>query len=191
MSIRQKDEKVQPHAPDSKLKQTLIDIFAEFSTGTASQLDLSRKFQEKKLRDYKDRLITFSPQTMNNLLNNPYYAGMLRHEDGHLIRGKHEAVIDYSLFLKCQEILNRKSNNSRGTRNYDNPEFPLKSFVKCGECGDPLTAQFSNSQNSGKYPHYFCFNSKCGQFRKTYRRADLENDFARYLPKIKPTDEFV
>lgn len=192
MSIRQKDEKVKAHVPDPGLEQEIVDLFNAFSTGTVSQFDLSKEYSAKKLKDYKGRIIKFSPQTVNNTLNNRYYMGVLVHEDGRHIQGKHKAIIKPSLFEKCQYILHKKSNGaSGGQRQYDNPEFPLKHTLKCAECKETLTAQFSNSARKTKHPHYFCKNSKCKLHRKTYRRLKLENEFGIYLRKIKPTQEFV
>jgi site-specific DNA recombinase len=192
MSIRQKDEKVKAHAPDPNLEQAIIDLFTAFSTGTVSQFDLSKEYSTKKLKDYKGRIIKFSPQTINNTLNNRYYMGILVHEDGRHIPGKHKAIIKPSLFEKCQYLLHKKSNGTGGgQRLYDNPEFSLKHTLRCAECKEPLTAQFSNSARKTKHPHYFCKNSKCKLHRKTYQRLKLENEFAIYLRQIKPTQEFV
>ncbi len=192
MSIRQKDEKVKAHVPDPSLEQAIIELFTAFSTGTVSQFDLSKEYAKKKLKNYKGRTIKFSPQSINNALNNRYYMGILVHEDGRHIQGKHKAIIKPSLFEKCQYILHKKSNGTAGSqRLHDNPEFPLKPTLRCAACKEPLTAQFSNSARGTKHPHYFCKNNKCKVFRQTYRRLKLENDFAIYLRQIKPTQEFV
>jgi len=192
MSIRQKDEKVKAHVPDPGLEQAIVDLFTSFSTGTVSQFDLSKEYAKKKLKNYKDRTIKFSPQSVNNILNNRYYMGILVHEDGRHIQGKHKAIIKPSLFEKCQYILHKKSNGTGGgQRLHDNPEFPLKPTLRCAVCKEPLTAQFSNSARGKKHPHYFCKNNKCKLFRKTYRRSKLENEFGIYLRQIKPTQEFV
>lgn len=192
MSIRQKDEKVKAHVPDPGLKQAIVELFNTFSTGTISQFDLSKEYSAKKLKDYKGRTIAFSPQTINNVLNNFYYIGELVHEDGRHIVGKHEAIIKPTIFAKCQYILGKKSNGtSKGQRLYDNPEFPLKHTLKCAVCSQPLTAQFSNSERKTKHPHYFCPNSQCVLFRKTYRRLKLENEFGIYLRQIKPSEQLI
>ena len=192
MSIRQKDEKVKSHVPDPGLEQAIIDLFTSFSTGTVSQFDLSKEYAAKKLTDYKGRTIKFSPQSVNNILNNRYYMGILVHEDGRHIQGKHKAIIKPSLFEKCQYILHKKSNGTAGSqRLHDNPEFPLKPTLRCASCKELLTAQFSNSARGTKHPHYFCRNNKCNLFRKTYKRSKLENEFGIYLRQIKPTKEFV
>jgi site-specific DNA recombinase len=193
MSIRQKDEKVQAHVPDPGLAQAVVDIFQSFSTGTVSQLDLSKEYKAKKLKNYKERIVAFSPQTISNLLNNNYYAGILIHEDGRQMKGKHKPLISPTLFAKCQYLLGKKSNNRDGVRKYDNPDFPLKHTLSCAECGESLTAQMSNSAHGSKHPHYFCKNKKknCKLARKTYRKVKLEQDFVVFLKQIKPSKEFV
>lgn len=118
-------------------------------------------------------------------------AGILVHEDGRHISGKHTPLISSSLFAKCQYLLGKKSNNRDVGRKYDNPDFPLKHTLNCVECGQPLTAQFSNSARGTKHPHYFCKTKGCKLHRKTYRKVDLERDFAAYLKLIKPSKEFV
>lgn len=191
VSVRVRDEKVRPHEPDGNISESIINIFKEFSTGTVNQAELSKKYKARKLKDYKGRLISFSPTTINNVLCNVYYAGKLQHQDGRLIDGKHKTLIDYSLFLKCQQIMMGNSTNGDTPKQYNHPDFPLKQYVKCASCGRGLTAQYSTSQRSGKYMHYFCYNPNCPQFRKTFRAGELKSAFASYLAHIKPTQEFM
>lgn len=191
VSVRVRDEKVQPHVPDENLSNVIIAIFTDFSTGTINQAELSKRYKERELKDYKGRVVAFSPTTINNILCNVYYAGKLKHEDGRLIDGKHKPLISYSLFLKCQDILQGRTRQGGMPKQYNHPDFPLRQYVKCAECHKGLTAQFSTSQHSGKYPHYFCHNPSCGQFNKTFRGLELKNAFSAYMAHIKPTQEFM
>ena len=76
-------------------------------------------------------------------------------------------------------------------RIYQNPDFPLRRFVLCGGCGQPLTACWSKSAHSGRYAYYYCTNKDCHRYSEMIRKADLENEFSVYLKNIKPRDEFI
>lgn len=57
------------------------------------------------------------------------------------------------------------------TRRRDRPDFPLKGWVHCAECGRPLTASYSTGRNGTRYPYYRCYKHTSISARK----GDLEN----------------
>src|SRR5690606_20549745 len=54
-----------------------------------------------------------------------------------------------------------------------NEEFPLRNFVVCGECGNPLTSCWSKG-HGGRYPYYLSHKSGCGLKGKSIPRAEIE-----------------
>lgn len=183
--------KLVAHVIDNTCSEAVKYVFKRFATGVVSRNMLKKELAARKLRNYKGKLLLFPGQTLYNILNNVYYTGYLLDNDGKLVKGKHEALIDMSLFQKCQEVMSGRSNNTAKTRNRYNPDFPLRKTAKCGYCHKPFTAAWSNSQHSGKYPHYWCYNPECVMYRKTIRKADIEGNFCAYLATIKPTEDFI
>lgn len=183
--------KLAPRIFDDKCNQEVIGIFKKYSTGLYSKADLAKEYSKKKIRNYKGTVLKFSIQTMHNLLNNVFYTGYLRHKDKRLIKGKHEALIPFTLFEKCHEVQRRLSNNSNHKYLRHNPDFPLRRFVLCGECMGPMTAAWSKSHTGTRYAYYYCKNKECELYSKMIKKTDLENEFMEYLSKVKPTKEFV
>lgn len=68
------------------------------------------------------------------------------------------------------------------------PDFPLRYFVRCGECGTPLTASWSKGRTS-HYSYYRCRASSCRAVNVT--KAEFENEFLGYLSGLKPKPELM
>lgn len=185
------DVKLVKHIIDTTCSAAAVEIFTKFSTGIISKPQLTKEFRKRKLRNYRGKLLTFPGQTIDNILNNIYYAGYLKTEEGKIMRGQHDPLIDLALYQKCQDVMKGRSNNTAKTRNRYHPDFPLRKFAHCGFCHHPLTAAWSNSQHSGKYPHYWCYNKDCDRARRTIKKADIEGNFGAYLATVKPTEDFI
>ena len=116
-----------------------------------------------------------SRQSFNNMLkNHTYYGRMIVSKsikfDG---RGDFEALIDQALFEQVQE---RPRESSK--RQLDNPDFPLRRFVRCGQCSTPLTASWSAGR-SKRHANYHCRQSACKGIR--IPKEKLESHFIRHL----------
>ncbi len=185
------DVRLVPHVPDPVCSEVIPYIFTQFSTGVVSKPELSRELKKRKLRNFRGKLLTFSVQTLDNILGNIYYPGYLKTNEGKIVEGKHKPLIELSLYQKCQDVMKGRSNNTDKTRKRYHPDFPLRKFAHCGFCHHPLTAAWSNSEHSGKYAHYWCYNSECERYRKTIRKADIEGGFGSYLATVKPSDALI
>lgn len=185
------DIKLVRHIFDTTCSAAVVEIFTKFSTGLISKPQLTKEFRKRKLRNYRGKLLTFPGQTIENMLNNIYYTGYLKTEEGRIIRGQHDPLIDMSLYQKCQDVMKGRSNNTAKARNRYHPDFPLRKFARCGFCHSPLTAAYCKSAHSGKFAYYWCYNKECERARKTIKKADIESGFGNYLAQIKPTEDFM
>lgn len=185
------DVKLVPHIVDTTCSEAIAYFFTQFSTGVVSKPEISKELKKRKLRNFRGKLLTFPGQTLDNILNNIYYTGYLKTDEGKIVKGQHQVLIDLKLFQKCQEVMKVRSNNTTKARNRYNPDFPLRKFARCGFCHHPLTAAWSTSEHSGKYAHYWCYNPECERNRKTIRKADIEGNFGSYLGSIKPLDTLI
>ena len=189
MTVRTIDQKVQPFQIDEKCRSAVESIFRQFASGTVTKTDLANEFGSRTIVNYKGRRIKFTNQTIDNILNNHYYSGILEMNDGRLINGKHKPLIDEPTFNKCQ-LLQSKSYSQRNAHVH-NDDFPLRRFVACSSCSQPMTGGWSTSRNKTKHVYYYCHNSTCQRYSKMIRRSDIELAFSAYLSHIKPTDDFI
>ena len=66
----------------------------------------------------------------------------------------------------------------------NNPEFPLRQFITCPNCNQPLTGSKSKGRKE-RYAYYHCHHKDCCiNFR--IRKEKLEKIFVDYLKFIKP-----
>lgn len=164
------------------------EIFEKYATGVVRKTDIAKALQKRKIKNYKGRIIRFSEQSIDNILNNIFYTGYLVNKEGKLIKGLHQPVIDMALFERCKQVQIGLSNHATQKRQYNHPDFPLRRFVLCGECGKPFTACWAKS---GRYPYYYCRNKECPKFSVSIKKADIENEFQAYIKNVKPVDDLV
>jgi len=102
-----------------------------------------------------------------------------------ILKGNHEPIISYEMFLKNQERLDGKRRVSN--RVNLGQDFVLRSAVACGDCGSSLTACWSKSSTGKLYPYYLCHKKGCKSYRKSIPRDKLEGQFADFLKALRPT----
>jgi site-specific DNA recombinase len=140
--------------------------FKEIANNTKCLEDIRKELNVKGLIIQKSYFAT--------MIRNPIYYGCIaiskyKDEEAGLIKGQHTPIITKELFDKVQDvILGRKRNTPANNRQKD--EFPLRGFMKCRRCGEPLTASASKG-NGGYYNYYHC-QKKCGERIK----AEIANE---------------
>lgn len=131
-----------------------------------------------------------SKQTLNRLLRNPVYAGLIvkREWFEEPIEGVHEPLVSKECFYTVQAILDGKKPKSV-VRLRNNPDFPLRNFVICNECQIPITGSFSTGRKKRKYPYYHCRKGRCGF--GSVSRDDLHEHFYGLLENISPSNGII
>src|SRR5438270_176069 len=107
-------------------------------TGLHSKASVLAKVSEMGLRTRKNNPL--SPQTFHAVLMKPVYYGWIcppSHPDLR-VKGLHEPLISEETFTQVQQVLSGRKPTVTARKKL-NPNFPLKVFVKCGQCGTPLT----------------------------------------------------
>lgn len=121
------------------------------------------------------------------LLTRPHYAGYIEVPAWgvSLRKGHHTGLIGLETYTRIQE---RIREGARVAARADiNTDFPLRGFVLCGECERPLTSCWSKSKTGDHHPYCLCFNKQCGSYRKSLKRAEVEEAFARLLKRVLPS----
>lgn len=131
-------------------------------------------------------------QTLDRILKNRVYTGYIRiDKDEGYQKAEFDPIISKELYETVQLIRKRKKGNRKKTNLRLNPDFPLKRFVKCANCGAKTTGSPTVSKGK-KYPYYHIPKHKgekdCPVF--SVKAEILESDFLTLLKRLKPTKGF-
>lgn len=163
--------------PDPKTAHHVKKIFKLFATGMYQQVQIIKIMSDDGLK--------INTNMLCRMLKNPLYNGYMYKKEWSVepIRGVFEPLISEAEFKKVQDILNGKKPVIT-TYNRNNPEFPLRQFITCPNCNQPLTGSKSRGRKK-KYAYYHCHHKDCCiNFR--IRKERLEDAFVDYLNFIKP-----
>ena len=171
---------------DEPAASILQEAFEGYAAGRfATQAEVKRFLESQP--DFPGKLPngTLRAQRITDLITHPIYAGFVfcKVLDIPLTKAKHEPLISLETFEKMQE--RRASKAVAPARKDIHEDFPLRNFVSCRCCGNPLTAGWSKGKYK-KYPYYLCQNKDCEDYGKSIRRDDIEGDFADLLKSMRP-----
>lgn len=168
--------------PNPKYAPAIKEAFEKFATGLFSQTELISLLQRNGLKA--------NGNFIGRTLRNPLYCGVIKHKWlEQPIKGKIEPIVSEELFIKVQEILDGKKSQITGY-NRNNPDFPLRQFLTCPNCNQPLTGGWSKGNAKEKFAYYHCYNKDCDC--KLRVRADILNKiFPEYLKTIKPEQHLI
>jgi len=176
---------------DPNCSREIIRLFELYSSGSYTFSSLALLFSKKQIKNYRGTVIKFSKQSIQRILNNQFYIGILKVRVYPIHEGKHKPLISALLWQKCQDLLHNKSNHATNHRLIDNPDFPLRRFTLCGFCNHPLTACWTKGGSGGKYPYYYCVNKSCDKYGVMIKKGDLHDEFYDYLEITKPIKEYL
>lgn len=128
--------------------------FLEYATGNWSINNLADHMAAIGLTTRATPKIPSQPvkrYTIEKMLKNPYYAGVVRYE-GVEYAGVHEPIIDMETFEKVQTVMLAHIN---GERNRDHPHF-LKGSLYCKTCGSRMLVTYAKSHTGTIYPYFVC-----------------------------------
>ena len=137
--------------------------------------DPSLTWEEIRMKMVKKGL-RLSKQTVSNMIRNPFYCGMIANKllEGEVVKGKHKALISKEVFLTIHEDKPKKS--TLGWKNSEfNNHLPLKRFLHCGNCGQPLTGYIVKAKGI----HYY--KCKTGAFHFYATKPQSSKSFSRFL----------
>ena len=120
------------------------------------------------------------------LRNRAYIAQIDVPEFGISTRGDFEPLITERIFFRVQGILDGRYEVTAPKQRND-PDFPLRGYVRCETCGKPLTASWSKGR-SDYYAYYHC-RGRCRAVNIS--KAKLEELFVEELARLQPTAGFM
>jgi len=158
-----------------------------------------------------------SVSVLHNLLQNPFYAGLIKSGD-QLIKGNHQPIVSRECFDKVQRLLKRNSTDV--VRQHRIPMM-YRGLFRCDDCGCAITAekkckyscpncrlprtkktphncprcQFPISakviSKANQYTYYHCTNAKGTCKQKSIREETLRLYIEMELEKLGITDELL
>ncbi len=125
-------------------------------------------------------------QKIQEMLERVLYAGYIDHTewDITLLPGKHEPLITFEKWQRIQ--LRLKGQAKAPARKGLSSDFPLRGFVVCYHCGQPMSACWAQGR-SGKYAYYHCRNKECSYYKKSIAKGVIEGEFANLLKGLEPS----
>jgi site-specific DNA recombinase len=119
---------------------------------------------------------------LSDILKNPIYSGRVISQSlGVNALGDFDALVSPEVFEEAQgKSLERRPNEPK--RKLNHPDFPLRRFIRCGECNTPLTGSWSRGR-SKNYPYYRCRNPGCRGVN--IRKEALEAQFVKLLERLR------
>ena len=102
-------------------------------------------------------------------------------------RGDFEPLITERIFFRVQAILDGRYEVT-GPKQRNDPDFPLRGYVRCETCGKPLTASWSKGRSGEYYAYYHC-RGRCRAVNISKTR--LEELFVNELSRLQPTAGFM
>ena len=188
-------EKVAGHGKLLVRDEPLASIIAEalngFASGRFESQGEVKRFLETQPAFPKDRNGTVRYEEVIRLMRRPHYAGYIEVPDWDvgLRKGHHQGLISFDSWNRIQE---RVTEAARAPARKDiSADFPLRGFITCGCCDNPLTANWSKSKTGKKHPYYMCFTKGCDSYRKSIRRDALEGEFAELVRTMQPRGDMI
>jgi len=92
-------------------------------------------------------------------IKNPWYCGYMSHKllEGKLVKGSHEPLVSQELFIKANIEVDK---NEHGySLHFENEPIPLKGFLKCNQCGQPMRGYTIKIRKN--LPYYKCNTKGC------------------------------
>lgn len=170
-----RDENNKPILVKNNHSEYIVDAFKLAENGFNSQTEIVRILNQKGFKVNRTLL--------GRILHNPLYAGMIKVDwFSEYFDAIHEPLISKELFFKVMNQIDNKRVKI-DIRRKINPDFPLKSFIICGQCYRNLTAGWFQGKRK-KYPYYVC-QSRCFNISK-YK---LEDQFIEILEKLQPSQK--
>ncbi len=151
-----------------------------------SQAEVQRFFEASPHfpKDLPDRGLR--PMTVTRLLKKVVYAGYVEAPkwDVSLRKGVHDPLVSFETHERILE--NLEARRRPAARKDFSEHFPLRAFVCCKSCGNPMTAYLAKGCRK-HYPYYHCVTRGCPEKSKHIPMRKIDDGFADILDSMRPT----
>lgn len=167
--------------PQPILAPLIRDMFIEISKGMYSLDEIHRIFYKRGLcnQNTKKKL---AKSYFNRLIRDEIYCGWIN-KFGLRVKGKFTPVVEEEIFRKAQRVISGRSKPNLDYK-YDNPDFPLRRFVKSND-GISLTGSWSSGR-SKKYANY-----RFGPKGTNYPIDEVNKLWAKFQNELKLDEKII
>ena len=132
--------------------------------------DIIQKLNEKHIYNHGK---PFARNTIYNILKNEKYSGIYRHNN-EVFENMYPRIVSQEIYDKVRK---KTSQNRYGKRSIE-VVYLLRNKLKCGYCGEPISAECGTTSQGKKRRYYKCLGKKrhttnCN--KQTIRKAILED----------------
>lgn len=174
------EKKTQPDYPEQPLFNFLQQAWRLFATGAYTKAEIRRLLTNWGVVTRRGQPL--SPQSVDNLFINPYYAGILVDPwSGEEFEGQHAPMVTREEFARVQHVLRRS--HQAVPHKKTRADFPLRGVVRCNDCQHYLTGSFSRGR-SGRYPYYYCSQRPCGSRKKSCPTRVIHEELESFLNSV-------
>ena len=126
--------------PDAEALPTLLSLLRDYSTGQFSFRDVADRLNSQDFRTKTGR--PFTGASIRDVLDNRFYEGKVVYHlglpDEIVVDGSHEVFPEVTeLWLKCQEMKERRRNTTAGHPRGLSRHFPFSQVLRCQRCENP------------------------------------------------------
>jgi DNA invertase Pin-like site-specific DNA recombinase len=171
-----RDQSNKPILQTNNESKYIQEAFELLGTGLYNQKEVLTRLQRRGLKTSKS---AFARILRNPIYHGDIYIKPFKDEDQQVVKGIHEPLITKSLFDKVQFVIDGGKRQLQVSHKKINDKFPLKGFVLCPKCHNPLLA--SSSKGRSKYYSYYHCISPCDT---RYKKEDVEAWFQSFLGSI-------
>lgn len=170
---------------DERIASILAEALEGFASGRfGSQVEIKRFLESKPDFPRSGKTNYVHPSTVKDILQRPVYAGYVEAPDWGQVCARAITNPDsFNTFERVQAVLSGKVYVP--ARKDIGEDFPLRGFVCCDDCAEPLTSCWSKGRNK-HYPYYLCDTPKCPSKRTSIPRAKIESGAAEVLRSLQP-----
>ena len=133
---------------DPNVGPFIRSAFQECLRGDHTLTELAEKMSDRGLRNRAGGVV--SPESLSQILRNPFYAGEIRLKNGECFPGRHEPLVSRTLFDEVQRFLRQ-----RRRRAYARHAFAFSRMIAC-LCGYRLIGE----RQKGRV-YYRCHTESC------------------------------
>ncbi len=175
---------------DEPLASIVTEAFEGYACGRLESQAEVRRYLQSEPEFPKNKSGEVLQQRVAELLTQPIYAGYLTHKRWgiHWLKARHAPLVSLETYEKVQE--RRKGMAKAPARKNLNEDFPMRGFVLCNDCQNPLTSCWSKGKRK-QYPYYLCDTRGCDSYRKSIRREVIEGEFADIVRSLQPARDLI
>jgi site-specific DNA recombinase len=173
--------------PDPTSGPLVKKAFELYAAGLQTKSQVLRKITAMGLRTRNGKKLT--AQTFQELLRKPIYVGLISVPTWGIerVKGDFQPLITEDLFDRVQDVLDGRA-LSVTPHQQNHPDFPLRRFARCGNCGLPITGSWSKGR-ARRYAYYRCRSARCLSVKVS--KNQFEREFAEFLNALRPRAEYV